>query len=232
MGCLTPPPGYFAAMRAVCDKHGALLVLDEVMCGMGRTGAFHAWQQENVQPDIQTVAKGIAGGYAPISMMLVNHRVVDGINAGSGIWNHGHTFSSHPVACAAGVAVQRIIKREKLVDNAALMGKRLGEGLKSALGGHPFVGDIRGRGMLWAVEFVRDKKTKETFPPHQRISAKIHQVGLADPWSVFLYPGVGTADGVDGDHIMLSPAYNITADEVDEIVRRLTGVVCEVLGDP
>ncbi|KAI9711716.1 MAG: hypothetical protein M1820_001860 [Bogoriella megaspora] len=229
-GCHTAPVGYFPAIKSVCDKHQALLILDEVFCGMGRSGSYHAWQQESVVPDIQTIAKGVAGGYAPISMLLVHQRVVDAIDAGSGLWNHGHTFSSHPVACAAGVAVQRIIKRDRLIDEAARNGRILGELLHASLDRHPHVGDIRGRGMMWAVEFVRDKNSKLPFPPEDVIASKIQLTGLTAPWSIFLYPGSGTADGICGDHITIAPAYNVSTEQVHLIVRKLVGIVEEVLG--
>ncbi|KAI9733532.1 MAG: hypothetical protein M1834_003132 [Cirrosporium novae-zelandiae] len=229
-GCLAAPPGYFRAVRSICDKYSVLLILDEVICGMGRTGTTHAWQQDNVSPDIQTVAKGIAGGYAPISMLLMNQRVVDGIDAGGGFFNHGHTYGSHAVSCAAAVAVQRIVKRDNLLTNVAQMGNRLGEGLQAGLGRHPHVGDIRGRGLFWAVEFVRNKETKEPFGAKEGISRKIRQTGMKEPWNISLYPGSGTADGESGDHIMISPAYNITAEEIDLIVKLVKGVVEEVLG--
>ncbi|OAQ85460.1 aminotransferase [Purpureocillium lilacinum] len=183
-GVLVPPAGYLRAVRRICDDHGALLILDEVMCGMGRTGTnyYHAWQAEGADapPDIQTVAKGVSGGYAPVAMVLASQAVVDGINHASGIWNHGHTFTSHPVSCAAALAVQTVIKRENLVRYAAEMGSLLGAQLRGALGHHPHVGDIRGRGLLWAVEFVADRTTKRPFEPEDGIAARIHAVGMSD----------------------------------------------------
>lgn len=233
-GVLVPPAGYLRAVRRICDDHGALLILDEVMCGMGRTGTnyYHAWQAEGADapPDIQTVAKGVSGGYAPVAMVLASQAVVDGINHASGIWNHGHTFTSHPVSCAAALAVQTVIKRENLVRHAAEMGSLLGAQLRGALGHHPHVGDIRGRGLLWAIEFVADRTTKRPFEPEDGIAARIHAVGMSDPWNIFLYPGTGTADGFKGDHILIAPAYIITTEEVGYIVRQTTGVVCQVLG--
>lgn len=197
---------------------------------MGRSGSHHAWQQESVVPDIQTVAKGVAGGYVPISMLLAHRRVVDAIDRGSGLWNHGHTFSSHPVACAAGLAVQRIVRRDGLVENARRMGERLGRGLQAALAGHPHVGNVRGRGLMWAVEFVRNKETKEPFPPDDGVAARIRDVGMSSPWDICFHPGSGHEDGVSGDHVTIVPAYTITEDQVDLIVEKLTGVVVEVLG--
>lgn len=232
LGCHIAPAGYFEAIRAVCDKHSALLILDEVFCGMGRTGKYHAWQHEGtVAPDIQTIAKGVAGGYAPVSMLLVGQRVVDGIDRGSGLWNHGHTFSSHPVACAAGNAVQEILQRENLIQNAHEMGERLGTQLRKRLGEHRYVGDIRGRGLMWAVEFVQNKDTKEPFPPGEAVSTRIQQAGLSPPWNMALYAGSGTADGRSGDHVTIAPAYIISPAEVDLIVEKLAGVLDRVFGE-
>lgn len=230
MGCLTAPSGYFKAVREICDKHSVLLILDEVFCGMGRTGSMHAWEQEDVYPDIQTVAKGLAAGYAPISMLLMNQRIVDTIQAGSGFFNHGHTYSSHAVACAAALAVQRIIKRDNLLQNIQTTGDCLGRGLRAALGDHPHVGNIRGRGLMWAVEFVNDRKTKEPFPLKERVASRIKSAGLKDPWNIALNAGMGTADTIAGDHITITPPYNITVEEVELIIDRIKGVVEEVLG--
>jgi adenosylmethionine-8-amino-7-oxononanoate aminotransferase len=144
-------PGYFKAMKAVCDKYGALLVLDEVMSGMGRCGTLHVWQQEGVVPDLQTIGKGLGGGYAPVAGLLVGHRIVDALRGGSGAFSHGQTYQGHPVACAAAAAVQRIMRDQKLVENVAKMGPLLEQLLRQKLGDHPNVGDIRGRGLFWGV---------------------------------------------------------------------------------
>lgn len=145
-------------MKAVCDKHGALLILDEVMSGMGRSGTIHAWQQEGVVPDIQSIAKGLGGGYAPVAGILINPRVVDALDKGTGAFAHGQTYQGHPIACAAALEVQRIVREEKLMDNVMAMGKLLEEGLKARLGGHPNVGDIRGRGLFWGVSTASSYK--------------------------------------------------------------------------
>jgi adenosylmethionine-8-amino-7-oxononanoate aminotransferase len=230
MGCLTAPSGYFAAVRAVCDKHSALLILDEVLCGLGRTGANHAWEQEGVHPDIQTVAKGLAGGYAPISMLLMNDKIVDAIQKGSGFFNHGHTYNSHAVACAAAIAVQRIIKRDNIIQNVQVMGERLSNGLKTALGNHKNVGNIRGRGLMWAVEFVQDRESKQPFPVTERVAVRMKSIGIREQWGIALNASTGSVDTIVGDHIVISPPFNITAEEVDLIVDRVKGVVEEVLG--
>jgi adenosylmethionine-8-amino-7-oxononanoate aminotransferase len=144
-------PGYFSAIKAVCDRHGALLILDEVMSGMGRTGTLHAWEQEGAVPDLQTVAKGLGAGYAPIGALLVGSRVVDALTKGTGSFLHSQTYQGHPVACAAAVAVQRVIRDDNLLENVQVQGKYLGELLKERLSGHGNIGDIRGRGLFWAV---------------------------------------------------------------------------------
>jgi adenosylmethionine-8-amino-7-oxononanoate aminotransferase len=144
-------PGYFQAMRAVCDKHGALLVLDEVMSGMGRCGTLHAWQQEGIVPDLQTIGKGLGGGYVPAAGLLINYKVIEVLEKGTGAFSHGQTYQGHPITCAAALEVQKVIREEGLVENVARMGKLLGEELKKRLSGHPHVGDIRGKGLFWGV---------------------------------------------------------------------------------
>ena len=151
LGCVPPLPGYLKAMKAVCDRHGALFILDEVMSGMGRTGTLHAWEQEDVVPDLQTIAKGLGAGYSPIGALLVNQRVVDTLSKGTGAFVHSQTYQGHPIACAAAEKVQEIIQSDGLLANVREMGEYLGSLLKSRLSQHPNVGDIRGRGLFWAV---------------------------------------------------------------------------------
>jgi adenosylmethionine-8-amino-7-oxononanoate aminotransferase len=151
LGCVPAVEGYFKAMRAICDKYGALLILDEVMSGMGRCGTLHAWQQEGIVPDLQTIGKGLGGGYAPIAGMLINSKVVNVLAKGTGAFSHGQTYQGHPLACAAALEVQRIVREEDLVANIAAMGKLLEKGLKTRLANHPHVGDIRGKGLFWGV---------------------------------------------------------------------------------
>ena len=218
-GCVTALPGYFERVRAVCDRHGALLILDEVMCGMGRTGTAHAWQREGVAPDIQVIAKGLGGGYQPIGGILAAGRIVAAIRAGSGGFMHGHTYQAHPVACAGALEVQRIIRDHDLVANARRMGARLGQALGERLGEHPHVGDIRGRGLFWAVEFVRDRTTKQVFEPALKLNERVKQAVLAE--GVAIYPMGGTIDGRQGDHVIIAPPYVVTEDDLAEIVDRL-----------
>ena len=222
-GCVTALPGYFQAVRNICDRHGALLILDEVMCGMGRTGTMHAWEQEGVFPDIQIVAKGLGGGYQPIGGILIGGRIVDAIRAGSGAFLHGHTYQAHPVACAAALAVQQVIREDNLVDNVRLMGERLMAGLTDRLGNHRHVGDIRGRGLFQAIELVADRATKQVFDPalkmHERIKLAAFDNGLA------IYPMGGTIDGRQGDHVVIAPPYIATPDDIDRIVDRMGAAV-------
>ena len=223
LGCAAALPGYFPAMREVCDRHGALLILDEVMCGMGRTGALHAWEAEGVVPDIQVVAKGLGGGYQPIGGILAHRRVVEGLASGSGAFLHGHTYQAHPVACAAALAVQQALAEDGLLENVRGMGARLEARLVERLGDHSEVGDIRGGGLFWAVEFVRNRETKEPFDPalklHERVKREAFARGLA------CYPMNGTIDGRRGDHGILAPPYIVDAAQIDVIVERFGDAV-------
>ncbi|KAL2072806.1 hypothetical protein VTL71DRAFT_12149 [Oculimacula yallundae] len=207
-GCVPPPKGYFAGVRAVCDKYGILLVLDEVMCGMGRTGTTFVFEQEGIVPDMVIIGKGLGGGYAPIAGVLIGKKVVVGLRSGTGAFNHGHTYQAHPVSCAAALAVQTIVRREDLVKQCRESGLVLERMLRSRLGNCKYVGDIRGRGLFWGVEFVKDRASKQPFPRNLafglRLQQRIFELGVA------LYPGSGTVDGVDGDHILISPPYNVS----------------------
>ncbi|CAK7269232.1 hypothetical protein SEPCBS57363_003497 [Sporothrix epigloea] len=227
LGAVPSLPGYFKAIQAVCRKYGALFICDEVMCGMGRTGTLHAWQQEEgVLPDIQTYGKCLGGGYQPIAGVLASHEIVDTMSKGSGAFVTGHTYQGHPVSCAAALAVQRIVAEENLLANVSELGPVLGELLTKRLGDHPYVGDIRGRGFFWGIELVEDKATARPFPPKANVAMEIVDLGLkgAD-YSVALYPGNGTADGVSGDHIILAPMFNASRDEIETIVDRVARLV-------
>ncbi|KAK4662993.1 hypothetical protein QC763_601290 [Podospora pseudopauciseta] len=224
-GCVPSVPGYFKAMKAVCDKYGALLIFDEVMCGMGRSGTLHAWQQEGVVPDIQTIGKALGGGYQPIAGLLANHKVIDGIAKGSSVFVHGHTYQGHPACCAAALEVQRIIQEESLVANVASMGRLLSQGLKRRIGNHPNVADIRGRGLFWGIEFVSDKKSSTPFPEEVHVAMVISKLGLDPKYGINVYPGAGSADGRLGDHIIISPAFNIRKEDVEWIVETVGRLV-------
>ena len=206
-------------MREICDRHGALLILDEVMCGMGRTGTLHAWEQEGIAPDIQAVAKGLGGGYQAIGAVLTSGRVVAAIRDGSGAFQHGHTYLAHPIACAAALAVQETIRDEGLLDRVRAQGDRLERLLVERLGNHRHVGDIRGRGLFRAVELVADRATKEPFDPALSLHARVKAAAFAG--GLGCYPSGGTIDGRRGDHVLLAPAYIVSDEELDIIVERL-----------
>jgi adenosylmethionine-8-amino-7-oxononanoate aminotransferase len=222
-GCVAAPAGYFRAVRDICDRHGALLILDEVMCGMGRTGTMHAWEQEGITPDIQVIAKGLGGGYAPIGGILIAGRIIEALRAGTGSFQHGHTYQAHPVASAAALAVQKVIRDDDLLTNVRAMGTLLSDRLTDRLGNHRHVGDIRGRGLFWALEFVADRGSKAAFDPglkiYDRVKTAAFDLGLA------IYPMGGTIDGVNGDHVIVAPPYNVTAPEIETIVARLGDAV-------
>ncbi|KAL7949244.1 pyridoxal phosphate-dependent transferase [Trichoderma barbatum] len=227
-GCVTAPKGYFSGVRSLCDKYGILLHFDEVLCGMGRTGSYFAFEQEDggVLPDIVTIGKGLGGGYVPLAAMLVNARIVDTLRQGSSVFNHGHTFQAHPAACSAALAVQKIIRREGLVSRCAVMGSKFGQRLRTDLGRCKYVGDVRGRGLLWALEFVQDKKTKAPFETSIGFGTQIHQTAF--DLGVAVYPCVGTVDGAVGDHVLLAPPYNVSERELDIIISTLRRAYEEV----
>jgi len=226
-GCVPAPENYFRRVREICDRHGALLILDEVMCGMGRTGTTHAWEQEGVPPDIQAIAKGLGGGYQPIGAMLARAAIVDTIREGSGAFQHGHTYLGHPLACAAALEVQRIIGDENLLDHVNRRGRQLEQRLIERFGNHRHVGDVRGRGLFQAIELVEDRATRTPFDPafklHQKIKAAAFDNGLA------CYPAGGTVDGRRGDHVLLAPPYIATSDDIDLIVEKLGTAVDSAL---
>ncbi|GKU06142.1 arg8-acetylornithine aminotransferase [Fusarium langsethiae] len=230
LACVPPVPGYFKAMRDVCDRHGALLIMDEVMSGMGRTGTLHAWEQEGVVPDLQTVAKGLGAGYMPVGALLVGKKVADTLELGTGAFSHSQTYQGHPVACAAAYAVQMVMKEDNMLQNVQEIGKVLGAKLNKRLAKHNNVGDIRGRGLFWGLEFVRDKETKEPFPLGDQIAGKLHKTGLSADHGISLIPATGNIDGMRGDMVIISPSFAITAEEVDMIVDRVEKVVTSVLG--
>ncbi|WP_341891179.1 aspartate aminotransferase family protein [Variovorax sp. YR752] len=222
-GVLTPVPGYFKAVRAVCDKYGVLLILDEVMCGMGRTGSLHACEQEGIAPDLMTIAKGLGGGYQPIGAVLAQRKIVEAMSKGSGFFQHGHTYLGHPMACAAALAVQQVIRRDGLVAKVREDGVAFGAMLAEALGDHPHVGDIRGRGFFWGVELVADRASKQPFDASLKVHARLKQDAMAR--GLLCYPFGGTVDGRQGDHVLLAPPYIATRDHLHEIVARLAASV-------
>jgi adenosylmethionine-8-amino-7-oxononanoate aminotransferase len=219
LGAVPPAPGYMRRIREICDRYDILLILDEVMCGMGRTGTLHACEQDGVAPDLMTVAKGLGGGYAPIGAVYVSRRIYDAFAEGSEMFQHGHTYVGHPLACAAALAVQQIIQRDGLLHNVRERGHQLAEALHARFDRHPHVGDIRGRGLFWGVELVADRETKAPFAPSVRMHARVKSQVLAR--GLIVYPMGGTIDGVSGDHVLLAPPFIADTDVIDAIVDRL-----------
>ena len=222
-GAIPPTPGYFKGVREICDRYRILFIADEVMCGMGRTGTMYAIEQDGVAPDIVAVAKGLAAGYQPIGAVLAHRTIVACIRNGSGAFQHGHTYIGHPVAAAAALAVQQVIERDDLLARVRSRGATLRRMLGDVFGVHEHVGDIRGRGLLLALEFVQDRSTKEPFAPERRLHAVLKQKAMER--GLMVYPMGGTIDGQRGDHVLLAPPFIATAADLSEIVSRLEDAV-------
>ena len=228
-GALVPVPGYLQGVRELCSRHGILLILDEVMCGMGRTGTLHACEQEGVAPDLLAIAKGLGGGYQPIGAVLAQSHIVEAFERGSGLFQHGHTYIGHPVACAAALAVQKVIVRDGLLAAVRRQGEALAVRLRDALGNHPHVGDLRGRGLFRGIELVADRTTKAPFDPALRLHARIKAQAMAR--GLMVYPMGGTLDGQRGDHVLLAPPFIVTDADLDAIVQRLAEAVDAALAE-
>jgi adenosylmethionine-8-amino-7-oxononanoate aminotransferase len=225
LGAVPAAPGYWPRIREICDRHGVLLILDEVMCGMGRTGTLHASEQDGVWPDIEVIAKGLGAGYQPIGAVLVNSRIVEAIRAGSGFFQHGHTYLGHPVACAAALAVQGEVR--KLLPQVRESGVRLTELLHQRLGSHPRVGDIRGRGLFQGVELVADRGSRAPLPAAARTHAKVKAAAMER--GLMCYPMGGTVNGSEGDHILLAPPFTCTIAQLEELTDKLGAAIEAVL---
>ncbi|MDQ2090232.1 aspartate aminotransferase family protein [Marimonas arenosa] len=226
-GAITPAPGYFARIREICDKYGVLLILDEVMCGMGRTGSLFACEQEGISPDIVTIAKGLGAGYQPIGAMLCSNEIYGAIEHGTGFFQHGHTYLGHAAAAACGVAVLKAFEERDLIANVRDKGAKLRVALESEVGQHPHVGDIRGRGLFLGVEFVVDRATKAPFDPSLGIAGKLKKAAFEA--GLICYPMSGTIDGRRGDHVLLAPPFIMDDTHVDEIVTKLSTAMAQVL---
>lgn len=222
-GAVTAVPGYFRRIREVCDRHGVLFIADEVMCGMGRTGTLYAVEQEGMTPDLITIAKGLGGGYQPIGAVMAQQHIVQAMQQGSGFFQHGHTYLGHALACAASLAVQDVIRRDGLLERVRAQGAGLAQRLQAALGEHPHVGDIRGRGLFMGVELVQDRATKQPFDPELTLHARIKREAMAR--GLMVYPMGGTLDGRQGDHVLLAPPFIISDDELDQLTERLVGAI-------
>jgi len=226
LGAAGPPDGYIARIAEVCRHHDILLIADEIMSGMGRTGKPFAIQHWNVEPDLILVGKGIASGYAPLGAVLVSRKVAEAFETGTGAFQHGFTYQSHPVATAAGNAVLDFVESQKLFARVPTAAQELRSHLASALDSHPHVGEIRGLGLLLGIEFVKDKSTREPFLREQNIAEKIRQTALAE--NVLIYPSQGCVDGVRGDHVLLAPPFVLTSSESEIIARALGAALARV----
>jgi hypothetical protein len=223
LGAVPAVAGYFKRIREICDRYGVLLILDEVMCGMGRTGTLYACEQDGVSPDLLSIAKGLGAGYQPIGALLVSGAIYDAVAQGSGQFRHGHTYMGHATACAAALAVQQAIREENLLDNVREQGARLRALLEERFAQHPHIGDIRGRGLFLGLELVADRDTKAPFDPALQLHARIKREGMKQ--GLMCYPMGGTVDGARGDHVLLAPPFILTTDQAQEIVDKLEAAI-------
>ena len=228
-GAVPAPPGYSKKMREVCDRHGVLMIADEVMCGVGRTGDWRSLSHDDVVPDIMSIAKGLGGGYMPLGASVCQQHIADTLFEKDGAILTGHTFAGHTAACAAGVAVQQIIERDGLVDKVKTDGEWMLNELRSSLGQHPYIGDIRGRGFFIGVEFVKDRETKEPFDPQEAIFTQIGREGFSN--GLITYPVGGNVDGHRGDITIIAPPYNASREELTEILEKFHQTVKNVFDD-
>ena len=225
-GAVEAVPGYFERVRDICDRYGVHLILDEVMCGAGRTGTQMAYEQENIVPDIVTMAKGLAAGYQPTGALLCKGSIIDAIREGSGFFQHGHTFMGHATAVAAALATQRVIRDEDLLKNVVSRGTSIRTRLTQAFADNTHVGDVRGRGLFVGVEFVSDRDSKAPLPPDWKIHNKLQHAAFES--GLMCYGMGGTIDGQRGDHVLFAPPYNLSEDEETELVEKFTGAVASV----
>lgn len=228
-GALTAAPGYFKRIREICNQYGILLILDEVMCGMGRTGSMFACEQDGVAPDILCIAKGLGAGYQPIGAMLCSREIYETITNGSGFFQHGHTYLGHPTAAAAGVAVVNAMLDRNLIPRVKTQGDRLMAALHAQFSQHPNVGDMRGRGLFQGIEFVVNRETKTPFGPSRKIAPKIKKAAFEA--GMICYPMSGTIDGQTGDHVLLAPPFIISDAQIDELVQKLSCAIEVALQD-
>lgn len=227
LGAVPSVDGYFTRIREICDQYGVHLILDEVMCGMGRTGHLFACAHDNIQPDILCIAKGLGAGYQPIGAMLCSGKIYDSIANGTGFFQHGHTYIGHPTACAAGLAVVSEIIEKNLPQRVQIMGAKLNSALNASFGQHPNVGDIRGRGLFQGIELVADRETKTPFDSSRAIAGNIKKHAFEA--GLICYPMPGTRDGKSGDHILLAPPFIITEDQICEVVEKLSIAIKQAL---
>ena len=227
LGATTPPADYFRLVRELCDRYGILLILDEVMCGMGRTGTLWACEQEGVTPDIACIAKGLGAGYQPIGATLCNDRVIDAVCEGSGAFAHSHTYIGHAAACAGALAVQQAIRERGLLAQVRARGDYFAAALRERFAAHPHVGDLRGRGLFRGVEIVADRETRVPFDPSRKLHAAIKAAAMEE--GLLCYPMGGAADGRCGDHVLLAPPFIVSETQLDEIADKLGRTLDRVL---
>ena len=219
IGAVPPVPGYFKRVREICHRYGVLLILDEVMCGMGRCGTLWTFEQEGIVPDLVAVAKGLGAGYQPIGALLVSREICDTIQKGSGFFQHGHTYIGHAAACAGALAVQKRLHDDGLLARVTPLGNALEKKLRDAFGDHPHVGDIRGRGLFRGIELVEDRATRKPFDPKLRMNGRVKRKAMEA--GLMCYPMGGTLDGAHGDHVLLAPPFILDETQLDELVDRL-----------
>ncbi len=227
IGVVPPPPGYFREIRRICDKYGVLLILDEVMSGMGRTGTLFACEQDDVEPDLITIAKGLGAGYQPVGATLISSKLSEAILQGSGSVKHSHTYMGHSAACAGALAVQKVIEEDELLPQVQARGAYFTNLLKERFGQHAHVGDIRGRGLFMGLEFVENRETKEPFAPELNVAGRLKDATFEN--GLICYPAGGTADGIKGDHVLLAPPFIISEPQLDELVDKLEKSLSQVM---
>ena len=227
LGAVPAVEGYYTRIREICDQYGVLLILDEVMCGMGRTGHLFACDADAVKPDILCIAKGLGAGYQPVGAMLCTSEIYGAISAGSGFFQHGHTYIGHPVATAAGLAVVQELLEHDLPGRVQRMGSWVQSALTQRFGQHPHVGDIRGRGFFWGLELVQDRSTKTPFDPTHGVAGKLKKAAFAE--GLVCYPMPGTRDGRVGDHVLLAPPFIATEQELSDAFDALSRALDQVL---
>ena len=228
LGAVPAVDGYFQKIRKICDQYGVLLILDEVMCGMGRTGYLYACNADNIAPDILCIAKGLGAGYQPIGAMLCTSHIYECIENGSGLFQHGHTYLGHPVAAAAANAVIKKLINNDLVTRSAEKGKKLSNMLESKFSQHPNVGDIRGRGLFQGIEFVEDREKKKPLDPGLKFATKLKMNAFEA--GLICYPMSGTRDGKNGDHVLLAPPFIIEDSQMDELIEKIDSAITKTLG--
>lgn len=227
LGAVPPVEGYFRRIREICDRHGILLILDEVMCGMGRTGSLFACDQDNVRPDILCIAKGLGAGYQPIGAALCSAEIYEAIEQGSGFFQHGHTYVGHPTACAGALAVVQAMEDRALIPRVNEMGALLKSALEAEFGQHPHIGDIRGRGLFQGLEIVENRETKEPFDPARSVNKRFKKAAFEA--GLICYPMGGTIDGRRGDHVLLAPPFIMEEVHVGEITEKLSTALASAL---